>query len=137
METSKTFYLGTLRTKATHIRSGESIITDAPPDNQGRGEYFSPTDLAATSLASCMMTVLGIGGRTLGFSIEGLEAVITKTMSAEAPRRIIHIKVELNFPKISYSDKDKAAIERIARNCPVALSLHPDLQQEIVFNYSD
>lgn len=137
METSRTVYLGDLRTRATHTRSGESIITDAPPDNQGRGEYFSPTDLVATTLASCMMTVLGIAGRTNGFSIDGTEAVITKTMSAEPPRKIAHVRVELNFPPVRYSEKEKVIIERIARNCPVALSLHPDLQQEIIFNFID
>ena len=137
METARSIYLGELRTKATHVRSGEVIITDAPPDNQGKGEYFSPTDLVATALASCMMTVLGIAGRTFGFNLDGTEAVVTKVMSQETPRRIVHVKVELTFPDIRYTEKEKIIIERIARNCPVALSLHPDLSQEIVFNFKD
>jgi putative redox protein len=135
METARSVYSGNLRTKAVHTRSGEVIITDAPPDNQGRGEYFSPTDLVATAFASCMMTVLGIAARTHGFDIDGTEAIVTKIMSAEPPRRISKVKVELNFPPVKYSDKEKVIIERIARTCPVALSLHPDLQQEIIFNF--
>ncbi len=136
METARTLYLGDLRTKALHVRSGEIIITDAPIDNKGKGEYFSPTDLVATALASCMLTVLGIAARTFKFNIDGTEAVITKVMSQETPRRISQVIIELNFPKKSYSDKEKTIIERIARTCPVALSLHPDLKQEIVFNFS-
>ena len=136
METSRTIYLGDLRTKAMHIRSGEIIMTDAPPDNQGKGEFFSPTDLVATSLACCMLTVLGIAARTFEFNIDGTEAVITKVMSQEPPRRISRVIIELNFTQKSYSDKEKTIIERVARNCPVALSLHPDLKQEIVFNFS-
>jgi uncharacterized OsmC-like protein len=136
METARSVYTGNLRTKAVHNRSGEVIMTDAPPDNQGKGEFFSPTDLVATAFASCMMTVLGIASRTHGFKIDGTEAVVTKIMSAEPPRRISKVKVELIFPPVKYSEKEKLIIERIARTCPVALSLHPDLEQEIVFRYS-
>jgi uncharacterized OsmC-like protein len=136
METSRVIYTGDLRTRATHLKSGETILTDAPTDNQGKGEKFSPTDLVATALASCMMTVLGIAARTFNFNIDGTEALVTKVMSAEPPRRIIRVVVELNFPAIEYSDKEKLIIERVARTCPVALSLHPELVQEIRFNYS-
>jgi uncharacterized OsmC-like protein len=136
METSRVIYTGDLRTHATHLKSGETILTDAPTDNQGKGEKFSPTDLVATALASCMMTVLGIAARTFEFNIDGTEAVVTKVMSAEPPRRIARVVVELNFPAIEYSEKEKLIIERVARNCPVALSLHPELIQEIRFNYS-
>ena len=110
-------------------------MTDAPTDNQGMGEYFSPTDLVATALASCMMTVLGIAASNFHFNIDGTEATITKIMSTEPPRRISKIIVELKFPEILYSDREKAIIERVARMCPVALSLHPEVQQEIVFRF--
>jgi uncharacterized OsmC-like protein len=137
METSRSVYLGDLRTSATHLKSGQVITTDAPLDNQGKGECFSPTDLVATSLACCMLTVLGIASRNFGFNIDGTEAVITKVMSSEPPRKISQVIVELNFPPISYSDKEKVIIERVARTCPVALSLHPDLIQDIVFKFKD
>ncbi len=135
METARSVYNGELRTTATHLRSGQKITTDAPTDNQGRGEYFSPTDLVATALASCMMTVLGIAARTFEFNIEGTEAAVTKIMSTESPRRIVKVRITLNFPERNYTDREKLIIERIARNCPVALSLHPDLEQDIVFNF--
>ena len=137
METARSVYTGDLRTKAIHTRSGEAIVTDAPVDNQGRGEYFSPTDLVATAFASCMLTVLGIAARTHAFNIDGTDAVVTKIMSADAPRRICQIIVELHFPPVQYTEKEKTIIERIARTCPVALSLHPDLKQEIIFYFKD
>ena len=137
METARSVYTGDLRTRAIHTRSGEAIITDAPVDNQGRGEYFSPTDLVATAFASCMLTVLGIAARTHSFNIDGTEAIVTKIMSADTPRRISQIIVELHFPPVKYSEKEKTIIERIARTCPVALSLHPDLKQEIIFYFKD
>ena len=137
METARSVYTGDLRTRAIHTRSGEAIITDAPVDNQGRGEYFSPTDLVATAFASCMLTVLGIAARTHSFNIDGTDAVVTKIMSADAPRRISQIIVELHFPPVQYTEKEKTIIERVARTCPVALSLHPDLKQEIIFYFKD
>ena len=135
METVRTIYSGGLRTKALHIRSGKELITDAPVDNQGLGEAFSPTDLVATALGSCMLTIMGIAADNFNFNIEGTEVIITKIM-ADKPRRIGHIKVELKFPPNNYSDKEKQIIERIARQCPVALSLHPDIHQELIFHYS-
>lgn len=134
METARTIYSGNLRTEAMHIGSGVTITTDAPVDNQGKGEFFSPTDLVAASLASCMLTIIGIAARTHGFSIDGTEAAITKIMLSN-PRRIGEVKVEFNFPDISYTDKQKEIIERAGRSCPVALSLHPDLKQNISFNF--
>lgn len=134
MATSKITYTGDLRTSAVHLQSGTRIITDAPVDNQGKGEAFSPTDLLATSLGNCMLTIVGIAARMHGFSIDGTTAEITKVMAQE-PRRVAEIIVNLQFPANNYSDKEKAVIERAAKTCPVAYSLHPDIKQEISFNY--
>lgn len=132
--TSKVSYIGELRTVCKHLYSGHSIETDAPLDNHGKAERFSPTDLVSTMLASCMLTIMGIAARTHGFSIDGTEAEIIKTM-ADKPRRISQIRVELTFPQQSYTDKQKAIIKAAARECPVAQSLHPDLVQEIIFHF--
>jgi len=134
VETAKTIYRGDLRTEALHVQSGVTITTDAPLDNQGKGEFFSPTDLVATALGSCMLTIIGIAARTHGFSIDGTEAAITKLMLSN-PRRIEAVRIEFNFPDFAYSDKQKEIIERAGRTCPVALSLHPDLKQNITFNF--
>lgn len=115
------------------MRSGVQICTDAPVDNQGKGECFSPTDLLATALGSCMLTIMGIAARTHGFDIDGTEVKITKTMGT-APRRVVEILVELSFPR-NYSDKERRIIEACAKECPVANSLHPDLKQTVVFSY--
>lgn len=135
METVKTSYLGDLRTEATHVRSGKKITTDAPIDNQGQGEYFSPTDLLATALGSCMLTIMGIAARTHGFDIDGTDVSITKVMGTN-PRRVVEVIVELNFPH-NYSEKQKKIIELSAKECPVANSLHPELKQTVVFNYKE
>jgi len=124
-------YLGELRTEATHVKSGTQLITDAPVDNNGKGEYFSPTDLVATALGSCMITIMGIAARTHGFSIDGATWKTTKVM-ADNPRRIGEIIVELTFPPNHFTDQQKRVIEHISKNCPVALSLHPDLKQTVV-----
>lgn len=134
METAHTIYLGNLRTEATHLRSGNKIITDAPTDNHGKGEYFSPTDLLATSLASCAFTIIGIATQTHGFSIDGATAKTTKIM-ADNPRRVAEIVIEFTFPPNNYSDKDKKIIEHILHNCPVSKSLHPDLKQTVKVTY--
>ena len=135
VETARTIYKGDLRTEALHVRSGVKIITDAPPDNQGRGEFFSPTDLVATALGSCMITIMGIAARTHGFNIDGTEAVITKVMTSN-PRRIGEIIITFNFPDIPYSEKQKEIIEKAGLTCPVALSLHPELKQSITFHFN-
>ena len=127
-------YPGDLQTIATHVRSGKILVTDAPVDNQGKGENFSPTDLLATSLGSCTMTIIGIAARTHGFSVDGTRLEITKIM-AENPRRVAEVVVEYYFPANNYTDKEKAIIENAARTCPVARSLHPDLKQTFRFNY--
>ncbi len=134
MKTSEITYTGDLRTTSIHLKSGKEIITDAPTDNQGKGEAFSPTDLLATSLGNCMLTIVGIAARNHGFNIDGTKAEITKVM-AENPRRVSEIHVELHFPANNYTEKEKAIIERSAKTCPVAYSLHPDIKQEITFSY--
>lgn len=134
MATAETIYLGDLRTEATHLLSGKKIITDAPPDNNGKGEFFSPTDLVATALGSCIVTIMGISARTHGFNIDGARWVITKVMSAEPPRRIAEIIIEITFPS-GYPDKVKKILEHCVKTCPVALSLHPDLKQTITLKF--
>ena len=133
--TSSIIYEGDLRTTCTHLKSGQSIITDAPTDNHGKGEAFSPTDLLATSLGSCMLTVMGIVADRNGININGTKANITKAM-AENPRRVAEIVVEIIFPNgKTYSDKEKALLENAAKSCPVAKSLHTDIDQKISFHY--
>jgi len=112
------------------------LITDAPPDNQGKGEAFSPTDLLATSLGSCMLTIMGIAARTHNFNIDGTEVHITKIMASN-PRRVSEVIIELFFPEIHYSEKVKKIIKNAAWTCPVSRSLHPDIKQNIIFNFSD
>lgn len=130
--TSKVTYLGDLRTEATHLRSGVTIITDAPTDNQGKGEAFSPTDLCATSLASCMITIMGISARNHGLNIDGTTAEITKIMAAN-PRRIGAVEIALRMPANGFTDRDKKIIETAGRTCPVALSLGDGVEQRIEF----
>lgn len=132
--TIKTIYKGGLRSEATHLQSGTVITTDAPTDNHGRGESFSPTDLLASALGSCMLTIMGIGAEAHGFSIDGTQVEITKVMAVD-PRRVGEVVVTFNFPANNYTDKQKRVIEAAARQCPVAQSLHPDLKQTVTFNY--
>jgi len=132
--TIETIYTGELRTQATHLASQNTIITDAPIDNNGKGEAFSPTDLLAASLGSCMLTIMGIAANTHGFSIDGTKISVNKIMTAN-PRRIGEIVVDFTFPLNSYIEKEKLLIEKAAATCPVALSLHPDLIQTINFNW--
>ena len=133
MYTSKVTYLGELRTEGVHIQSGNKIITDAPKDNHGKGEAFSPTDLVATALANCMITVMGIVARRENYtSIEGVTADVTKIMYSD-PRRIGEIHIKLTFPKNNFTEKERKVYEHTAYTCPVAKSLHPDLKQVIEF----
>jgi uncharacterized OsmC-like protein len=134
MPTIITTYTENLRTEAKHVQSGDLIITDAPLDNQGRGEAFSPTDLLAASLGSCMLTIMGIAAREHGFSIDGTTVEITKIMAAN-PRRVGEIVIDFTFPQQSYTPKQQKLIEVASRTCPVALSLHPDLVQTIRLNF--
>ena len=132
--TSKVVYEGNLRTRLTHLHSGTEIITDAPLDNQGLAQSFSPTDLVATALGSCMMTIMGIKARNMNLDLKGTEIEITKVMASE-PRRISEVHATLKFPPNNFSDKDKAILENAARTCPVAKSLQPDIKQVLVFNW--
>ena len=134
MPTVKTVYLGNLRTENEHLQSGCKLITDAPLDNQGRGEAFSPTDLVATALGDCIMTIMGIKARDKGIDLDGTRIEITKIMNTE-PRRIGEIQVTFYFPDKSYAEKDKKLLEAVSKTCPVALSLHPDIRQTIQFNW--
>lgn len=131
--TSKVTYLGSLRTECEHEQSKSKFITDAPVDNQGKGEAFSPTDTVATALASCMLTIIGIKARDLSLEVKGAFAEVTKTMAAD-PRRISGIKVAITFPT-SYNEKDRKILERAAKTCPVLYSLHPDIVLDISFHY--
>ena len=133
MSTSTVTYLGGLRTESIHLQSGSNIITDAPVDNHGRGEAFSPTDMVANSLATCMLTVMGIKAETLNVDFTGATAHVTKIMGTE-PRRIVKIIVELNMG-IKADEKTKTILERTAHTCPVLESLHPEIQKEITFNW--
>jgi uncharacterized OsmC-like protein len=134
MQTSSIVYKGELRTEAVHLLSGNKLTTDAPPDNQGKGEFFSPTDLLATSLGSCMLTIMGISARTHGFNIDGTQVSITKVMGTN-PRRVVEVIVELSSPHDNYKPKERKLLELAAKECPVANSLHPNLKQTIRFNF--
>ncbi|MDT0643536.1 OsmC family protein [Zunongwangia sp. F363] len=131
--TSKVIYQGGLRTEAEHLQSGAKMITDAPVDNHGKGEAFSPTDTVATALATCMLTVMGIKAEAMEIDIAGATASVTKTMAAE-PRRISIIEVVIEF-KGDFEEKEKKILENTARNCPVLHSLHPDIEKDISFLY--
>jgi len=132
--TSCVIYKGDLRTEATHIRSGQVILTDAPIDNQGKGEAFSPTDLTATSLASCILTIMGIAARTHGIDMVGTKAEVVKKM-VNGPRRIAAIEIKLIMPENSYSHKEKKILEKAAFHCPVSLSLHDNTEELISIHW--
>ncbi|MEI6059783.1 MAG: OsmC family protein [Bacteroidota bacterium] len=136
METSRVDYNGDLRTEVTHVKSGQAFITDAPTDNQGKGEAFSPTDLLATSLGVCAITVVGIAASAHGFNVDGTVIKVTKIMATD-PRRVGEVIVEMNFPDIKYSEKEKNIIRHTINTCPVGRSLHPDLKQTFILNFSD
>ena len=131
--TSKIKYLGNLRTEAMHLKSGISIITDAPVDNNGKGEAFSPTDLVATALGSCMLTIMGIVAKKNTINIDDTTVEVLKTMS-ESPRRIDEIRVSFVFQNI-LDEGQRKKLERAARTCPVSASLHDDVKETIEFNY--
>ena len=120
-------YQGDLHCNATHGPSGTGLNTDAPTDNQGRGESFSPTDLVATALGTCMLTTMGILARTLKIDIAGATATVEKEMTAASPRRIQGLAVRIHVPH-SLNQVEKEKLEHAAHTCPVAKSLHPDIQ---------
>lgn len=134
METARTIYKGDLRTEITHVRSGSTITTDAPIDNKGKGEYFSPTDMVASALGSCIFTIMGIAAREHDFSINGATCKITKIMT-ENPRKIGEIKIEFDFSGREYTDKQKKILDYCVKTCPVALSLNESVFQNIVLNF--
>ncbi|HRG67451.1 MAG: OsmC family protein [Saprospiraceae bacterium] len=135
MKTAEVIYTGDLRTQTTHIRSGQSFITDAPVDNQGKGEAFSPTDLAATSLACCMITTMGIAAKTHEIDMKGARAEVLKIM-ANDPRRIASIEVDIYMPDLPFSPKEKIILEKAANACPVKRSLHPDLKEVLRIHWA-
>ena len=127
-------YQGDLHCKAVHGPSGAELTTDAPKDNQGRGESFSPTDLVATALGSCMLTIMGIMARTLNIDIAGATATVEKEMTTAPPRRIQRLTVRIHVPH-DLSSEDREKLERAARTCPVHKSLHPDVEIPIEFTW--
>lgn len=132
--TSKVTYLGNLRTEAEHLQSGSKMITDAPVDNHGKGEAFSPTDTVATALASCMLTIMGIKANDHQMEIEGTTAEVTKVMT-DKPRRISKIEINISV-KGSFEEKERKILENAALTCPVYHSLHTDIEKPVTFTYS-
>lgn len=133
MATLQTVYLGDLRTEVTHVQSGNKVITDAPTDNHGRGEYISPTDMAAAALGSCMLTIMAQATARLGTNLDGTRVETQKVMASD-PRRIAEIILDVHFPE-DYDEKTKAILHHAAEACPVARSLHPDLKQTVRFHF--
>ena len=134
MATAKVIYLGELRTQATHLQSGESIVTDAPTDNKGKGQAFSPTDLLATSLLTCMITTMGIACQGRGWEMGEVSGDVLKVM-ANNPRRVEKTAIKIVLKDCPLDAGQRATLEQIAWNCPVAKSLHPDLVVETEFQY--
>lgn len=134
MITIKSKYIGDLRTQDTHLRSGETIITDAPTDNNGKGEAFSPTDLTSASLCSCMMTIMGIKANKMNVILDGLEADVTKFM-ANNPRKISKIQIDFRMKYTNATPDQLEFLKESALTCPVALSLHPEIEQAVTFQF--
>lgn len=128
-------YLGSLRTKSTHIQSGNEIITDAPKDNNGKGEAFSPTDLVASAYVNCMLTIMGIYCEKRGIEFENCTADVVKHMT-DSPRRISQLDITINFKENKWDEKQKKKIESAALNCPVAKSVSPEMKVNINFIYN-
>lgn len=134
MATSVVEYNGNLRTTCTHLKSGQQIITDAPTDNNGKGEAFSPTDLVATAYASCMLTVIGIHCDKNGHSFENGRAEVIKTMG-DGPRRIVKLEIAIDLSGNGWSTELCERIKKVAETCPVAQSVHPDMEVAITYNF--
>ena len=130
METARTIYKGALRTEITHLRSGSVITTDAPVDNKGKGENFSPTDMVSAALGSCILTIMGIAAMEHGFSIDGASCSITKIMT-DNPRKIGEIQIKFDFTGNHYTDKQKKILDYCVKTCPVALSLNESVFQNV------
>lgn len=131
--TSKVIYQGNLRNQAEHLKSGQVILNDAPLDNNGKGEAFSPTDMVATALATCALTLMGIRAKQEGFDLEETSASVVKEMASD-PRRISTIAISISI-KANCSEKMQKILEGVGRNCPVSKSLSSDLKQEFEFNW--
>jgi putative redox protein len=127
-------YKGDLRTEARHLRSGNTIITDAPPDNNGKGMAFSPTDLVCSALGSCMMTLMGILANREEIDLSGMTWEVEKIMAAN-PRKIAEVRIVFNHPNLLATDVQKEKLRRAALTCPVALSLHDSIKQDVTFNF--
>ncbi len=134
MLTLTTVYQRGLRTESVHTRSGNTLITDAPVDNNGKGEAFSPTDLVCTALSSCMLTTMGIWAAREGVDITGMQTEVVKIMGSN-PRKIAEIKIKITQKNLVATDEQKNKLKDNARNCPVALSLHDSVKQSIVFDF--
>jgi uncharacterized OsmC-like protein len=134
MATLRTIHKGNLRTEITHLQSGNTVTTDAPTDNNGKGEYISPTDMVAGALGSCMLTLMELAARRMGLDMTDTRLEITKTMASD-PRRIAEIAIDFYLPFVC-DDKSRKIIERAAETCPVAQSLHPELVRTITFHYA-
>ncbi len=134
MITAQVKYLGDLRTEAVHVKSGQRIVTDAPVDNHGKGEAFSPTDLTSTSLACCMMTIMGIAARTHQIILEGARAEVVKHM-ANDPRRISRIEISFFMPERDYSSTEKTILEKAAKGCPVCRSISEGVEVTLQFHW--
>lgn len=135
--TSTVIYEGDLRTVATHLQSGSKFETDAPTDNNGKGERFSPTDLVATSLGTCMATIMGMRAREMDVDLKGMKIEIQKIMKAD-PRRIGGIHLTFHFPEtLTPNEKQRTILEKAALTCPVAYSIHPDIDMKVVFNWNE
>ncbi len=134
MDTAIVRYLGDLRTEARHVRSGNTIITDAPPDNKGRGEAFSPSDLLCSALASCMLTIMGIAARERDIDLVDLSARVVKHMG-NGPRKVDRVEVHIELDGSKLDQHQRMVLERAAHTCPVALSLRADLVQDVRFTY--
>jgi putative redox protein len=134
--TSTVVYEGNLRTVCTHLKSGTVIETDAPVDNQGKGERFSPSDLVATALGSCMLTIMGIKARDMNINLEGVKIEVEKIMKAD-PRRIGGINLTFHFPEqLILDEKERTILERAAHTCPVIYSINPDIDVKTVFQWN-
>jgi uncharacterized OsmC-like protein len=133
--TASIIYLGDLRCEATHIQSGTVVETDAPTDNRGKGEKFSPTDMLCVALATCIVTTMALKAREMNIELKDTKVDVTKHMLKD-PRRVGQIDVLINFPSLELKDEEKKVLENSGNNCPVAKSLHPDLKQNIEYKWS-
>lgn len=134
MPTITNRYMGSLRTTATHLQSGDSMITDAPTDNKGKGEAFSPTDLLAGSLSACMITTMGIVAENEGIDMSGVHTEVLKVMASD-PRRVSEIHINMYWENCSASESEKERLKKTALNCPVALSLNSNIKQMVNFHF--